>query len=40
MYILTQTTTDFKYTTYKYTVGFEQQVDFEGDKITLDIAEE
>ena len=37
MYILTQAT-DFKYATYKCTVGFEQ-VEFEGDEITLDIAE-
>ena len=39
IYILTQGT-DFKYATYKCTVGFEQQVEFEGDEITLDIAEE
>ena len=39
MYILTQAT-DLKYATYKCTVGFEQQVEFEGDEITLDIAEE
>ena len=38
MYILTQAI-DFKYATYKCTVGFEQ-VEFEGDEITLDIAEE
>ena len=38
MYILTQVT-DFKCATYKCTVGFEQQVEFEGDEITLDIAE-
>ena len=37
MYILTQAI-DFKYATYKCTVGFEQ-VEFEGDEITLDIAE-
>ena len=39
MYILTQAT-DFKYATYKCTVGFEREVEFEGDEITLDIAEE
>ena len=32
--------TDFKYATYKCTVGFEREVEFEGDEITLDIAEE
>ena len=39
MYILTKAT-DFKYATYKCKVGFEQQVEFERDEITLDIAEE
>ena len=39
MYILTQAI-DFKYATYKCTVSCEQQVEFEGNEITLDIAKE
>ena len=39
MYILTQAT-DFKYATYMCTVTCELEVEFEGDNITLDIAEE
>ena len=39
MYILTQAT-DFKYATYKCTVSCELEVEFEGDEITLDTAEE
>ena len=38
-YLLTQAT-QFKYATYKCTVDYEQEVEFERDEITLDIAEE